>query len=214
MLSSHPARAAMKFLVPCLLALALAFSSLPVAAETVETLVCFRHGEKPPEGLGQLDCRGLNRSLALPKVLLSKFGRPRYIFAPDPAEKVGDPGGDFYYVRPLATVEPTAIYLGMPVQTPFGFTHTRELEEELMRPRYHNATVFISWEHKNLRIFVKRLIENLGGNGVEVPEWHGSDYDSIYVVKITRAGTSLKVSFQHDYEHLNGLSETYPSIHP
>jgi hypothetical protein len=28
-----------------------------------------RHGEKPPHGLGQLDCRGLNRALALPALI-------------------------------------------------------------------------------------------------------------------------------------------------
>jgi hypothetical protein len=56
--------------------------------QTVETIVCVRHGEKPPGGLGQLNCRGLNRSLALPDVLLKKFGVPQFIFAPNPTEKV------------------------------------------------------------------------------------------------------------------------------
>jgi hypothetical protein len=50
----------------------------------VETIVCIRHGEKPLLGLGQLTCKGLNRALALPEVLLAKFGRPGFIFAPDP----------------------------------------------------------------------------------------------------------------------------------
>ena len=50
----------------------------------VETIVCIRHGEKPLLGLGQLTPRGLNRGLALPEVLLTKFGKPSFIFAPDP----------------------------------------------------------------------------------------------------------------------------------
>jgi hypothetical protein len=58
-----------------------------------ETLVCFRHGEKPPGGLGQLTCRGLNRALALPKVLLPRYGTPRFIFAPNPAQKVDSTNG-------------------------------------------------------------------------------------------------------------------------
>ena len=40
-----------------------------------------RHGEKPLLGLGQLTCKGLNRALALPQVLLAKFGKPSFIFA-------------------------------------------------------------------------------------------------------------------------------------
>src|SRR5580692_7372024 len=61
--------------------------------QTLETIVCIRHGEKPPGGLGQLNCRGLNRALALPDVLLKKFGTPQFIFAPNPMHKVdGFPG--------------------------------------------------------------------------------------------------------------------------
>ena len=40
-----------------------------------ETIVVLRHGEKAPGGLGQISCKGLNRALALPKVLIGRFGR-------------------------------------------------------------------------------------------------------------------------------------------
>jgi hypothetical protein len=66
----------------------------------VETIVFLRHGEKPPGGLGQLTCQGLNRALALPPVLISKFGKADYIFAPDPAGKVTEGGlRQFDYLR-------------------------------------------------------------------------------------------------------------------
>ena len=56
---------------------------LPAPAVTpVETIVFLRHGEKPEKEIGQLNCQGLNRALALPRVLISKFGRPDYLFAP------------------------------------------------------------------------------------------------------------------------------------
>ena len=48
----------------------------------VERIVCIRHGEKPAKDLGQLDCQGLNRALALPKVLISHYGKADFIFAP------------------------------------------------------------------------------------------------------------------------------------
>ena len=69
-----------------------------------------RHGEKPDKGLGQLDCQGLNRALALPAVIAKIFGKPSAIFAPDPSQQKEDDGVSYDYVRPLATIEPTAIF--------------------------------------------------------------------------------------------------------
>ena len=180
------------------------------ADRTVETLVCFRHGEKPPGGYGQLDNQGLNRALALPKVLLSKYGKPQFIFAPDPHQKVNDDAGDFYYVRPLATAEPTAIKCGMSVQTPFGYKETRELQDELLQPKYRSALVFVAWEHVNLGIFSRRLMTRLKGDARQIPHWYDDDYDSIYVFRITRSQGREEISFIHAYEGLNGQSAAYP----
>ena len=69
------------------------------------TIVIVRHGEKPAQGLGQLSCQGLNRALALPRVLLSRYGDPVAIYAPNPAVQKLDKGVPYAYVRPLATIE-------------------------------------------------------------------------------------------------------------
>src|SRR3954467_8826532 len=63
-------------------------------ARAEQTLVFMRHGEKPSGGYGQLTCQGLNRALALPGVLAAGFGRPNYLYAPDPTVKVPDPAGE------------------------------------------------------------------------------------------------------------------------
>ena len=63
-------------------------AELPVT----ETIVLVRHGEKPADGLGQLNCQGLNRALALPAVIGKLFGRPDAVFAPDPAQSKEDYG--------------------------------------------------------------------------------------------------------------------------
>ena len=112
------------------------------SAPTVQTLVCIRHGEKPKGGLGQLTCRGLNRALALPKVLLEKYGTPQFIFAPNPTQKVD--GNKYNYVRPLTTIEPTAIRCGLPVNTQFGYLEIQGLESELQKTNYPSATIFIA----------------------------------------------------------------------
>jgi hypothetical protein len=178
--------------------------------QTVETLVCIRHGEKPPGGLGQLTCRGLNRALALPDVLLKKFGPPQFVFAPNPTQKV-DPGG-YYYVRPLTTIEPTAIRCGLPVNTEFGYKEIKGLEGELAKPPYQNATVFIAWEHILLDDFAKNLVKDNGGDPKQVPEWPGKDYDTIFVFKITRSGPHTSITFTIDHEGLNDrLTDNCPN---
>lgn len=174
---------------------------------SVETIVCIRHGEKPPDGLGQLTCKGLNRALALPDVLLGKYSSPQFIFAPNPIQKVHDHGGDYYYVRPLATIEPTAIRCGLPVNTEFGFKEIKGLEDELDKPRYQNATVFVAWEHLMLDDFAKNMLKDNGDNPQKVPYWKNSEYDMIFVFKITQQNGQKKFSFAIDYEGLNNLSD-------
>lgn len=186
----------------------------PVAttSPTVQTLVCIRHGEKPKGGLGQLTCRGLNRALALPKVLLEKYGTPQFMFAPNPTQKAdsknGGPG--YNYVRPLATIEPTAIRCGLPVNTQFGYGEIKGLESELQKTNYQGATVFIAWEHVLLDQFAKNLVKDNGGDPAQVPAWPGEDYDTIFLIKITRSGDGSSVAFTVDHENLNGLSDDCP----
>jgi hypothetical protein len=183
--------------------------SVVISRPNVETLVCFRHGEKPPGGLGQLTCRGLNRALALPNVLLPRYGTPQFIFAPNPAQKV-DSTNAYYYVRPLAAVEPTAIRCGLPVNTEFGFREIKGLERELEKPAYQNSTVFVVWEHGMLEEFARKVIKHHGGDPAQVPYWPDSDYDTIFVFKITNDAGQESFSFTIEHEGLNNLSDTCP----
>ncbi|HEY4417284.1 MAG TPA: hypothetical protein VGO57_16455 [Verrucomicrobiae bacterium] len=180
-----------------------------ISGTQVETIIAIRHGEKPKGGLGQLTNRGLNRSLALPEVLLGKYGTPQFIFAPNPTEK--SDGNKYYYVRPLATIEPTAIRCGLPVNTKFGYTEIKALETELEKPEYHQATVFIAWEHGLLDEFGKNMVKDNGGDVKNVPEWPGKEYDMIFVFKITRPAGQKTFSFTVDHEGLNNLSDEYPT---
>ncbi|MGH7995102.1 MAG: histidine phosphatase family protein [Opitutaceae bacterium] len=182
------------------------------ARADVETLVCIRHGEKTPTELGQLTVRGLNRSLALPKVLVGRYGVPQYIFAPDPAKDLigGGSGPLECYVRPLATIEPTAIMCGLPVDTDFGYLQTEGLESELLKPTYQNALVFIAWEHGMLAQFITQIATDAGGMPVAAISWPENDYDSIYVVRIEREDGRTTVTITHQHEGLNGLSTRFP----
>ena len=195
-----------RIIATCVTALVLGVTD----ASAEQTIVFFRHGEKPSAGLGQLTCQGLNRALALPDVLTSKFGRPQYLYAPNPSVKISDPGGSFFYVRPLATIEPTAIKLGISVNTNYGYTDINGLTDILIRSSKANATIFVSWEHSYLVRTVQNIMNRYGG-GVAVPAWTTGDYDSLYIVTVDYNGGTIHATFQRDRENLNGQSTTCPS---
>jgi broad specificity phosphatase PhoE len=176
-----------------------------------ETIVFVRHGEKPLLGLGQLDCQGLNRALALPAVLSAKYAKPAAIFAPDPSKRKDDDGGSYDYIRPLATIEPTAIRLGMPVDTTFGFDELAPLRDALERPAYHDATVVVAWEHRMIETLAKMILSAHGGAAAGVPTWKGEDYDSIYVVTLDWAAKGVTATFKRDAEGLDARSKSCPS---
>src|SRR5215469_13737782 len=140
---------------PWIAAVLLSLAS-PAYADT--TIVMIRHGEKPDGGLGQLNCPGLNRALKLPAVLTAKFGKPAAIFAPNPSAQKKDNGTNYNYIRPLATIEPTAITLGMPVNTRFGWLDIAGLRHAIENKNYTNATVFVAWEHDQLEALAKALL--------------------------------------------------------
>ena len=180
----------------------------PDAAQ-VETIVGIRHGEKPAgNSLGQLNCRGLNRALALPKVLIAKYGRPNFIFAPDPAMTSSAPDS---YVRPLMTIEPTAIRLTMPVDAQIGAHDIQRLQQVITGPAYEESLIFVAWEHGQLDKFARNLVQTYGGNPSIVPPWPSSDYDSIFVIRLTRRGGRTSVFFRRDHENLDShLSDNCP----
>ena len=180
----------------------------PVRADAdvaVERIVCIRHGEKPPKDLGQLDCQGLNRALALPDVLISHYGKAEFIFAPltSPRQKKNAPA--YSYIRPLMTIEPTAIRLGLPVDARFAFDDIGGLAGELVAPAYQRSLVFVAWEHTELVEMLKKLFTSLGADASVIPQWEGSDFDSIYLVTIRTENGKRSISFQRDREDLDGL---------
>ena len=193
-----------------LLPAGLAPAANAAAPDTTETIVLIRHAEKPAAGLGQLDCQGLNRALALPPVLSRAFGKPAAIFAPNPAEQKTDNGIPYNYVRPLATVEPTAIAFGLPVHTDIGESQIDALGARLDLPIYHDAYVLVAWEHTEAALLARALLREHGGDPNAVPDWKGSDFDSIYVLKIHRSGSATTATFELRHEGLDGQKTSCP----
>ncbi len=183
-------------------------------ASSEQTVILIRHGEKGAGGFGQIDCQGLNRALALPAVLLKKFGKPDFLFAPDPAQQTIDNNQRYSYIRPLATIEPTAIQFGMPVETPYGYLDIDKLRQLLDQPTYQNAHIVIAWEHRMAERLARALLQTYGGDPSSVPRWDSDDFDSIYIVKISRTPTQISATFTLDHEGLNGQSRVCPGPVP
>lgn len=188
-------------------AVALAVLIAP-AAQADSTVVIVRHAEKPSQGLGQLTCQGLNRSLALAPVLLSRYGKPSAIYAPNPAQLKKDHGVPYAYIRPLATIEPLAVRAGMPVNLQWGMTDIPAMGDELLAT---SGVHVVAWEHHWGENLARYLMSRMGGDPRSVPEWMDDDFDSIYVVRISDAdGGSKRASFSRESEGLNGLAEACP----
>ncbi|MFY9939021.1 MAG: hypothetical protein WAK33_19215 [Silvibacterium sp.] len=188
------------------------FLACCVVAGAQETIVAIRHAEKPASSLGQLTCKGLNRALALPKVLIPRYGKPDRIYAPDPGTRIGQQGNMKYsYVRPLMTIEPTAIQLEMPVNALIGFKNVGKLQRQLTAPENANSVIYIAWEHAWLNEFAKRMLTSYGKDPSAVPDWPNEEYDRIYVFHIKDVNGKKELTFTIDHEGLNdSLSDKCP----
>lgn len=174
---------------------------IPVISQADSTYIFFRHGEKPKGNSGQLTCQGLNRSLNLPSILLSRYGRPNMLYAAAPTEGS---------VRPLATIMPIAVHVSEPVIIRYAADQPRQLSSALLKENKIPLT-FISWERNNLVLAVRRLVGKSGGDAAKVPYWPSSDFDSIYEVILDK---DMKFkSFKHLHEGLNQLTSICPQPH-
>lgn len=172
-------------------ALTLSLESSQIRAQPVDgtqTLVFLRHAEKPAGGLGQLNCQGLNRAIELSTLLPEKFGKADYVFAADPTRNVeeGELDNSYSYIRPLMTISPAAIKLGLPVNIEFSANDTSDLARELTEDKYHNATIYTAWSHG----YLPELINKVAGNAVGekqtiTDDWASGDFDSLYVLTLT-----------------------------
>ncbi|QXI17554.1 histidine phosphatase family protein [Pseudomonas hamedanensis] len=206
--------------LPSLLAVSALFLSLESSesraqpADGTQTLVFLRHAEKPEGGLGQLNCQGLNRAIDLSTLLPEKFGKADYVFAANPTRNVeeGELDNSYSYIRPLMTISPAAIKLGLPVNIEFSANDTSDLARELLDEKYHNSTIYTAWSHGYLPELINKVAGNAVGKKQSITEdWAGSDFDSLYV--LTLKWHNGKASLQsHSYKQgLDNGKDTCPT---
>ncbi|CAI8748917.1 hypothetical protein D3C87_458530 [compost metagenome] len=206
--------------LPSLLAVSALFLSLESSesraqpVDGTQTLVFLRHAEKPEGGLGQLNCQGLNRAIDLSTLLPEKFGKADYVFAANPTRNVeeGELDNSYSYIRPLMTISPAAIKLGLPVNIEFSANDTSDLARELLEDKYHNSTIYTAWSHGYLPELINKVAGKAVGEKQNITEdWAGNDFDSLYVLTLT--WHNGKASLQsHSYKQgLDHGKETCPT---
>ncbi len=140
-------------------------------------------------------------------MLIGKYGQPNYVFAAEPVENQDSAGVNYWYMRALATIEPTAVAAGVTVNVKYDKSDISDVESELAKSKYASAVVYLAWEHTELDQLVVRIsCRTTAATQAFVPAWPDTDYDSIFVVTLTRSGSQTNVAFVHDVEGLDGQS--------
>ncbi|BFT64583.1 histidine phosphatase family protein [Pseudomonas moorei] len=206
--------------LPALLAasaLFLSFESLESRAQPVDgvqTLVFLRHAEKPAGGLGQLNCQGLNRAIDLATLLPEKFGKANYVFAANPTRNVeeGELNNSYSYIRPLMTISPSAIKLGLPVNINFSANDTGDLADELLQDKYHNSIIYTAWSHGYLPELINKVAgEAVGKKQTITEDWESSDFDSLIVLTLTWRNGKASLESHRYKQGLDNGPQTCPT---
>jgi hypothetical protein len=145
-------------------------SGLAYAQNQDNTLkvVIIRHGEKPKNG-DNLTCQGLNRALAIPNVIVSKFGVPAFCYVPT----VGADSST-KHARMFETIAPLAIKYNLAINSKFTGKDSSGLANDILKRK---GTVLIVWDHKSIVPIVHAF-------GINEPQlkWNDDDFDSIWII--------------------------------
>ncbi len=152
------------------------------SGNTVLTVYIIRHGEKPAKG-NNLSCEGQYRALALADTLAVRVGTPNFSYVPK--MKTGDSTSS---VRMFQTISPFAIRQNLYINSSYKETDVTGAAKDVLSRR---GIVLMVWEHGN----IPPLAKALGVKAIEVPKWHGKDFDSIWTIEFTESKKgNLKVA--------------------
>ena len=200
----------------CLVSAAMA---TPVAAQDqtgtsgVQTIIFIRHAEKPSDGRGMLNCRGLNRALLLPSWFEANIPAPDHIFAPNPSVKATEISGDglrYDYVRPLLTIGPTAIRFGLPINTQLPYNDPGLLADTLTEPAYRDDVSLVAWEHNFISATVMTLHKRFASNA-PIASWKEDDFSSVVTVTIDWTAEPATLDLSTTAQDFATIDEACPS---
>jgi len=173
------------------------------------TIYIIRHGEKTWSG-GCLSPPGQERANVLETIFNgvasskhSTFATPTQMFA-DQYHEVPE------CERCWLTVEPLAQYLNLSTTFTHGHNFNGGNAASAAAIREASLTqpvILVAWEHHNIQF----LTADLGVKKSNIPDWSGSDYDTVYELKLDSKGalSSFEVHKQN-YTPCSGVSNYAP----
>ena len=175
---------------------------MPIAGAT--TIMVIRHAEKPGKEKGiefggvsatgsvdpkSLSTIGWQRAGALVGLFAPPWGpqtlalpQPQFIYASEPGAP-GDHADKTPSRRPFETVLAVAAALKLEIHAKHGRSAYQAMVEHAL---LKNGTVLISWQHQEIPLIGKVLLQQTGATGITVPEtWpvgpQGPRYDLIWM---------------------------------
>jgi hypothetical protein len=145
-------------------------------------VIFIRHAEKPLKG-DNLNCQGLNRSMQLPGLIVSRFGVPDHLYVPHMGLDTNT-----RHSRMFQTIIPLAVKYNLGVNSNYEEKDSTAIARNI---EGKTGTVVVTWEHKAIAAIVRAL-------GIEgfTKTWPDDDYESIWVITFHDGRPSI--SFQKE----------------
>ncbi len=131
-------------------------------------VIIIRHAEKPKTG-DNLNCQGLNRSMLIPQMIVSKFGVPAFSYVPtlgaDSSTK---------HARMFQTITPLAVKYNLAINSKFIGKDSSGLANDILK---RHGLVLVVWDHKS----IVPIVHAFGINETQL-KWNDDDFDSIWII--------------------------------
>ena len=136
--------------------------------DTLLKIIIIRHSEKPKNG-DNLNCQGLNRSMLIPQMIVSKFGVPAFSYVPsigtDSATK---------HARMFQTITPLAVKYNLIINSKYNGKDSAGLANDILK---RHGLVLVVWDHKS----IVPIVHAFGINEAQL-KWNDDDFDSIWII--------------------------------
>jgi hypothetical protein len=124
-------------------------------------------------------------------MLLNRYGNNiKGIFAPEPVyiQELGDGDDKSWYLRPIITIDPLAIRMGLAVNIRFNM---EESDDQLMLAKNiyeaEPGVYIVAWEHKHIPQLIDNIM-SLYKENIKVPDWNETEFERLYVIRIFKNG--------------------------
>jgi phosphohistidine phosphatase SixA len=138
---------------------------------TASRIIILRHAEKTGVDTDpELSERGRLRAAVLSAALPQYFGKIDHVIAAQSTE---------HSARPLRTVEPLSMALGIRVQQRWKTAQYKELAAALFSdPEFEQRQVLICWRHKSLQALARAL------GAADAEPWSETEYDRTWLIDL------------------------------